>query len=62
MPIYEKYVSYVKQAEQIKELTLLLDKALKQNKKYHQQIGELQTALETLKNTVASQTFKDFGS
>ena len=62
MPIYEKYVSYLKQAEQIKELTLLLDKALKQNKKYRQQIGELQTALETLKNTVASQTFKDFGN
>jgi hypothetical protein len=62
MPIYEKYVSCLKQAEQIKELTLLLDKALKQNKKYRQQIGELQTALEILKNTVASQTFKDFGN
>jgi len=62
MPIYEKYVSYLKQAEQIKELTFLLDKALKQNIKYQQQIGELQTALETLKNTVASQTFKDFGN
>jgi hypothetical protein len=62
MPIYEKYVSYVKQAEQIKELTEILDKALKQNKKYRQQIGELQTALETLRNTVASQTFKSFGN
>lgn len=62
MPIYEKYVSYLKQAEQIKELTLLLDKALKQNEQYHQQIGELKSTVEILRNTVASQTFKDFGN
>lgn len=62
MPIYERTVSYLKQAEQIKELTLLLDKTLKQNKDYCQQIGELQIALETIKNTVASQTFKSFGN
>lgn len=62
MPIYEKTVSYLKQAEQIKELTFLLDKTLKQNRDYCQQIGELQMALEMVKNTVASQTFKSFGN
>lgn len=62
MPIFEKIITYQKQAEQIRELTKALDSVLKQNKDYRQQIGELKATIEKLTNAVASNTFKDFGN
>ena len=62
MPIFEKITTYQKQAEQIRVLTKALDSVFKQNRDYCQQIGEQKSTIEKLTNTVASQSFKNFGN